>query len=130
MCSVDNVHRTEKPYIYTVDSDTGIIDRYEVIVRKDGSYHCDCKAFRYQSSECKHIAAVREYRAQQQTPPPYLTTDMTYAELGRALLSMKGCESLVCTVKPNSDATNIDLHMSPEEPIKGKDGKHRKLFGE
>ena len=129
MCSVDNVHESSKPYIYYVDSDSNS-DVYGVVVRKDGSYHCDCKAFRYQSSECKHIAAVREYRAQQQTLPTYLTTDMTYAELARALLSMKQCESFICDAEPITYTTIIDLHMSPDSDITDKDEKHRKLFGE
>lgn len=31
---------------------------YDVVKRKDGTYSCTCKAFKYNDGDCKHIIAV------------------------------------------------------------------------
>jgi len=34
--------------------------RYSVVQRRDSTFSCNCKSFRYGTSECKHIKAVQE----------------------------------------------------------------------
>ena len=49
-------------YKFRVESESKpIINWYTVTIRKDKSMHCTCKAFEYQTNECKHIKAVKEY---------------------------------------------------------------------
>jgi len=34
--------------------------RYAVIKRRDETFSCDCKSFKYGTYECKHIKAIKE----------------------------------------------------------------------
>lgn len=45
-----------KPYLYEIKGKTST---YECIVRKDGTWFCSCPAYRFISTTCKHIEAVK-----------------------------------------------------------------------
>jgi hypothetical protein len=32
---------------------------YEVVLRKDGTYWCSCRSFKFNGQECKHIECVK-----------------------------------------------------------------------
>ena len=34
---------------------------YEVIKKKDGSWYCNCESYKWRTSECKHISAVKAF---------------------------------------------------------------------
>ena len=57
-----NIKQTHK-YRWEVDSESDPHWGYEVVHKKDGSWYCNCESYKWRTSECKHISAVKAFEA-------------------------------------------------------------------
>jgi len=53
----------QNEYMWKVDSESDPHWDYEVIHKKDGSWYCTCESYKWRTSECKHISAVKAFGA-------------------------------------------------------------------
>ena len=51
----------QNEYMWKVESEKDPQWDYDVIHKKDGSWYCTCESYKWRTSECKHISAVKGF---------------------------------------------------------------------